>query len=169
MERWIASQEFDLGISALPASDTSIITEHVCNVPAVVVLHPDHPLASRSAISIADLKNERLILMTPETMMGQKVTDLFRNAGVAIHSKVLVSQIGMTCFLAASGSGVAIADAVIAKTFGHAIKMVPLMPRVEMSFGLLFSKSAVPTPTVNQLVTIIKDEMHAQFDEFELP
>ncbi len=169
MERWVASQKFDIGIGALPADHATIVTESICSVPAVVVLHPSHELASRREISIEDLANERLIMMTPETLIGRQITRLFDDAGVIMNSQLHVSQIGMSCYFVINGIGVAITDALIASAFGNSIKMVPLVPRLEMSIGLLYPEGVPPSPAIEHLARITREEVQSQVDQIRLP
>lgn len=158
LERWVASRKFDIGLGALPVHHSGIQTEKIYSVPVVAVLHPDHPLASRSSLRIEELANETFISMTPNTLLGQQVSNILDKAGVKPVSTIQASQALLCCSFVAEGQGIAITDAMIAMAFGSAVKMVPLAPEIRMDFGLLYPLGLARNAETRQLVEIIKSQ-----------
>jgi LysR family hydrogen peroxide-inducible transcriptional activator len=55
--------EIDLGILALPVAQEGLETRPLYNEPFTVALPNGHPLAAKSAIKVADLKGQTLLLL----------------------------------------------------------------------------------------------------------
>ncbi|MCI8367337.1 MAG: LysR family transcriptional regulator [Eggerthellaceae bacterium] len=83
----ISSGELDLLIDMLPARDgsmpDSIATRFLFSRPFVAVMEPDNPLAQKSSLTIADLKDSLLAqLIWDHTKAGwEKITELCRQNG----------------------------------------------------------------------------------------
>jgi len=158
LERWVASRKFDLGLGALPAYHSDILTEKIYSVPAVAVLHPNHVLASRSSLRVEELSGERFITMPPDTLLGQQVAGILSKAGVVPNSPIQASQALLCCNFVAQGLGVTITDAMISKAIGPSVKIIPLEPQVLMDFGLLYPLGVKRTKETQQFVEIIKSQ-----------
>jgi len=158
LERWVASRRFDLGLGALPVHHSGIQTEKIYSVPVVAVLHPKHPLASRKSLRIDELAGEHIITMTPNTLLGQQVSELFDQAGVKPASTIQASQAILCCDFVAQGQGIAITDAMIPMALGSTVSMVPLEPRVHMDFGLLYPLGVKQSSEARQLAKIIRSK-----------
>jgi DNA-binding transcriptional LysR family regulator len=158
MERWVASRKFDLGLGALPVHHSGIQTEKIYSVPVVAVLHPKHPLASRKSLRIDELAHERFITMTPNTLLGQQVSEMFDRASLKPASTIQVSQAILCCNFVAHGQGISITDAMIPVAFGSAVKMVPIEPRVHMDFGLLYPLGDRQSAEAKRLAEIIRSK-----------
>ncbi len=139
LERWVASRKFDIGLGALPAYHSAVQTEQIYSVPVVAVLHPEHKLASRSSLRVKELSQERLIMMPPNTLLGQQMVDILDSAGVIPNSTILASEALLCCRFVAQGLGVSITDAMLSKTFAPSVKIVPIRPQI---YGFWF---ALPT------------------------
>ncbi len=158
LERWVASRRFDFGLGALPVHHSGIQTEKIYSVPVVAVLHPDHPLASRKSLRLDELAHEHFVTMTPNTLLGQQVSEIFDQAGLKPKSTIQASQAILCCNFVAQGQGIAITDAMIPMAFGSAVKMVPIEPRVHMDFGLLYPLGIKQSAEAKQLAEIIRSK-----------
>jgi DNA-binding transcriptional LysR family regulator len=155
LERWIANNQFDLGLGALPAGHAAIEAVKICSVPPVVVLHPQHRLADRTRISIQELEEEQIVLMPRSTLIGRQTARLFEDAGVSPKSRVKVSQTLIACSFAANGTAVAVTDAMIPQNFGDQVKLVPLDTSFRIDFGLLFPRGVKRSREIEPLIDII--------------
>lgn len=162
LERWLASQQFDLGLGSLPAHHASVTTERICSIPAVAVLHPRHPLADRDSINLAELREERFIMMPSNTLIGSQVDRLLDEASVKPAKSIQVSTTLVCCNFAAEGLGVTITDGMLPKILGSAVKIVRLKPSVSLDFGLLYPRNFAHTKETQELVDLMK----AQADHF---
>jgi len=156
LERWVASRRFDLGLGALPVHHSGIQTEKIYSVPVVAVMHPDHPLTSRKSVRVEELADEKFITMTPNTLLGQQVTEILDQAGIKPRSSIQTSLALLCCNFVAQGLGIAITDAMVPMGFGSSVKMVPIEPQIHMDFGLLYPLGVKHSKEAKQLAEIIK-------------
>lgn len=162
LERWLASQQFDLGLGSLPAYHASVTTERICSIPAVAVLHPEHPLAGRKSITLEELRDERFIMMPSNSLIGSQVDRLLEEAGVKPAKYIQVSNTLVCCSFAAEGLGVTITDGMLPKVLGAAVKTVQIEPTASLDFGLLYPRNFSHTEETRTLVDLMK----AQADHF---
>lgn len=158
LENWVASRKYDIGLGALPAHHSGVQTEKIYSVPVVAVLHPEHPFASRTSLHVEELSDERFVSMAPDTLLGQQVATILDKAGVKPRSPIQSSQALLCCRFVAQDLGVAITDAMIPVAFGAEVRMVPIVPRVYMDFGLLYPLGVKHTNEVQRLIEIIKSQ-----------
>jgi LysR family hca operon transcriptional activator len=87
----------------MPTLDYKIVTHE----PIVVVMPSDHRLAARKAIAIQDIAAETFLGMSKTAPALQHViNDYLRRAGIEIHAKHEVDNLGMAISLVASTRGV---------------------------------------------------------------
>lgn len=156
LERWIASQQFDLGLGALPPHHASIASEKICAVPVVAVLHPSHRLANAKSIHLDELKEDRFILMPPTTLIGSQVSRIFANAGFQPKAKLHVSQTLTSCDFVAAGYGVAVTDAMIPSTFGKTVRMVRVEPGAMLDFGIMYPRETGRPEVLSPLIDLVR-------------
>ena len=156
LERWVATQQFDLGIGALPTRHTAIDSETICEVPPVVILPPDHPLASRKSLKPEELAKEPFIMMPSSSLIGRETLRIFDEAEIMPPSRVEVTQSVTCCDFVAQGAGIAIHDPMSPNLFGNRIRMVPLETSVRMRFGLIYPRGVKQSSEVKALSRIIK-------------
>ncbi|MEI7432419.1 MAG: LysR substrate-binding domain-containing protein, partial [Betaproteobacteria bacterium] len=77
LERWIASYQFDIGITALPTERKDVVSETICSSPIVVVMPSGHHLAKRETLCLQDLENERFILPPQNSVINKELRAMF--------------------------------------------------------------------------------------------
>jgi DNA-binding transcriptional LysR family regulator len=159
LELAVANQSFDLGIGALPLDNPGIESQPLLSLPAVVVLPPDHPLASRKSLGARDLAEETLVVLGPGTRLRHDVEAMFAADGLTIHPKIVVDSLEFACRLVAQGSGVAIADPLTPATLGAGrLAVVPWRPRTLFHVGVLRPALMPPSPSVERFVECLRRE-----------
>jgi len=76
--RRMADNTTDLGIMGRPPNDRDVIAEPFAPHPYVVVAAPDHPLARKTRLSIADLAHERFIVREEGSDTRATMAEVFR-------------------------------------------------------------------------------------------
>ena len=82
IERELIEGSMSLAIGYLPASSEKVETEPLCAVPLAVVSNRNHPLYKCSKISIKDLHDQDLVLLSREFPLRQLIDDAFSRHGV---------------------------------------------------------------------------------------
>jgi DNA-binding transcriptional LysR family regulator len=108
----LASGEVDLALVVEPVADPLVATTPLFDDPLVLAVAPDHPLASRRRVRVADLEGVSLVMFREGYDLRAVTLDACREAGVEPH---LVSQggemDGVLAFVAA-GLGAAVVPAI---------------------------------------------------------
>jgi len=104
----VADNSADLGIvSELPAID-GLSTLPFRHDDLVVVLKPDHPLASRSSIAFADLLDQQFVGLHAGSALHRLLTRAAAEADRTLNLRVQVTSFDAACAMVAAGLGVSI-------------------------------------------------------------
>lgn len=104
----VADNSADLGIvSELPAID-GLTTVPFRNDDLVLVLKPDHPLASRSSVAFADIANEPFVGLQASSSLHNLLTRAGAEAGSAPNLRIQVTSFDAACAMVAAGLGISI-------------------------------------------------------------
>lgn len=109
----------------------------------VCVLPPDHRLAERSSIALADLTSEAMILFRRDFPFGTMVVRACQQADVELTSVVDVTRADQAFALVRGGLGLAIVDE-FAAAEGDCVAR-PLVENLEITSTLVYSKFSPPT------------------------
>ena len=157
--KWLAGQEYDIGIGALPVRHPEIRTVPLLRVRALAILPRDHLLAGEPSITTDMLEDETIIRLMPGLLLRDQLDDMFHSAGITPASNIEVSSSQFACALAAQGAGVTIADEMVAALFRDRVKMVPIVPERWMTFGLLYSRRVEPAKAAIDFEKFLKDHV----------
>jgi len=78
---WVLTDRCDIAITSEPAGSSEINAVSLSTGTAVCLIHRDHVLAKKSAISAGDLHGQRLICLPPETRISRRLEALLEDAG----------------------------------------------------------------------------------------
>ncbi len=160
LERWIASNQFDIGISNLPTQHHDIDYEPICQAKMVAMVPTDHPLAQRSEVSMQDLAKETLILPSAGTAIREIIDTMFEEQTCSpLQIPIQVNQVLTACLFIKNGLGVTICDELISYTFLTTLKKVPITPYYTTTFGLLFPKDVKRSDQTHALAQHIRQQV----------
>lgn len=154
-EKWLAGQEYDIGIAALPVSHPDIQTMPLVRVRALAILPKNHPLADLDTVTADQLANDTVIRLTHGLLLRDQLDDTFNSAGVTPRKTHEVSASQLACALVAEGAGITIADEMVAQPFRDRVSAVPIEPERWMTFGLLLPKSQKPNEVTDRFKEIL--------------
>ncbi len=97
-----------------------MVSEPLFTEPLVVAVPPDHPLATRTALSLRELSDEPLILMKPGHGYRQIVIDALSHAGVAPRIVYESDEIETVQRLVEAGLGSSIVPMMVRRSPGPA-------------------------------------------------
>lgn len=158
LERGLLEQSFDLGFGSIPANHENISAKLICQVPAVVVVHPQHKLARRKSVTLGDLNADEIIMMPPTTLLGRTMRELLQAAKIDAISRLQASQTSSCCNLVANGFGVSISDTMIPHSVRETIKLLPLHPKHIFDFGILYLEDSNELKEAAGLIEVIREE-----------
>lgn len=134
---WVATQHFDIGLSAISVSDPAIRVESLARSELVCILPPNHRLKDKEIIAPEDLDNELFISLGIEHRY--KVDEVFEQAGV--NRKMLFdTQVShVACNVVLAGSGVSLVDPVTAIGYmKQGLIVKPFTASIGFNYNILF-------------------------------
>lgn len=132
----------DLGVAVNPYSLPTVITQPICTVRMVCVMHEDHPLSALSEISPVDLADQTLVSFGRDTVLGRQIETAFAKFGARRKINVEVRYCETACALARNRAGIAIVDQFVlngSATFSSLVTR-PFEPGIEAKACLLRPK-----------------------------
>jgi DNA-binding transcriptional LysR family regulator len=157
LEDWVASRQIDLAFGLLPVENPHIVEIPMIETEAVVVVRPDHRLASRKEVNRDELLGEPLILPSRQLLRSHI------DAGLREMQNYIIAETtsSLTCpVMAASGIGVAVCDPFSVSMFPiESVVTVRLRPTIPLSYGVLHSKTTVPDEIIENLVGFLKKSL----------
>lgn len=144
VERWMSGRQFDIGFAPLPISEPSLDVAPLATVPLVAVASRSSSLGGRRTVkplSAADLAEHPMIALTPDTLLQSQVDAIFSSAGIEPRVGMRVSSSLVACRIAATGVGFAITDLLSAHVVQSMVRIIPIEPGFDISFGRLSSRS----------------------------
>jgi DNA-binding transcriptional LysR family regulator len=142
---WIAGQQVDLGLAALPLEQPGVRSRPFASAAVVAVLPAGHKLARRRTIEAADLAREPYIALKPYTLLRSMADSLFARLGLAPDIRTETASGLSACQAVAQGLGFTIADPLVARSLGGAVAVRPLRPTLKLTYGFLFPAAHEPS------------------------
>jgi DNA-binding transcriptional LysR family regulator len=143
--QWVGTQFCDLGVVAYVSRDASgIQSTLISSSPAVCAFPANHPLAGKTVVGPADLRDEEFIALSLLDGTRVKVDQRFREAGVELRNSGLETPYEATvCAMVAGGVGVSVVSQVVARAYVHAgLDFRPFAPEIIFESHLLRPKHA---------------------------
>jgi DNA-binding transcriptional LysR family regulator len=136
----VARNEVDIG-TCQPSSGDSAVTARLMAVGTVICVMPkEHRLATKAAISPADLEDEEVITFPDSEPTGARVSEAFITAGIRLKRAVEVNQSYGACAFASQGLGIALVDSFIhAKGNFPTLAVRPFEPDIRIQTHMLVS------------------------------
>jgi DNA-binding transcriptional LysR family regulator len=137
----VATHQYDMGVVEMPVLQSSIDVDLIEGIEAVVVLPARHPLAEQASVSVRDLANERLVLLTHQSLQRHRIEDWFARRRVIPNVVVETPQSTMACALVAAGVGVTIVSRLAAASWAigsEALAVRRLKEPVTTDIALVF-------------------------------
>lgn len=108
LEPQLQSGAIDLAVVLLPVSSSEIATQLLFEEDMVLVIQPDHPLAGRHEIGMAELAKIPLLLPPTGSQTRVEIDTAARLAGVTLEAKAEIEGVRLTASLTFDGHGPAI-------------------------------------------------------------
>lgn len=156
----IAMRYVDCGFVKLPTDESDLEIEQIVSSGSVCVMHQDHPLAQKAAITPADIGQHPLILLGAGRHWRSQVDAAFAAYRMKPVVAIETHTHGSACALAARGNGMAILNELLVKPYLHPPLMIrPFEPLITHEYA--FAVSNVSRPS--RLTQEFKNEVVAYF------
>lgn len=140
LDNLIGMRSFDLAIASLPVTHELVEIENcpLFKLRLEAVLAKDHPLASSTKITGADLAGEDLVGLWPEQLWRQQLNDFMRASGESGKYSVETKSSLMAMQIAIDGGGTTVFDRLSARGLDLSnVVFRPLEPDRWIAFGYI--------------------------------
>src|SRR5262249_12313417 len=135
---WMSRGSADIGVVALPFSQTDMNQVAFAEAEVVAAMPPDHPLAGRKVVGLEDLAEARFIALRPSTLLRAQIDIAAAAAGVRINPAIEATSGVAACEFVARGLGVTLADPLVAGSFGESrIVTRRISVGLQLTYGFL--------------------------------
>jgi len=129
----------DVGIGAVPEGHREIVVQSTVEEPCCLVLPRRHKLKEHGSVRLADLAEEPMISMPPDSGLRRVLDTLAAAQGVALKHSVITSQFASLFDFVTQGLGVAIVPlSALPPAFERRVVTRPLRPAVKRRIGILY-------------------------------
>ncbi len=154
--QWIAGQQFDLGIAALPIDPAAVHSRPFARASVVAVLPPGHRLARKRRLRAEDLIGEPFIALKPYTLLRFQIDSLLAQLGLSLNIRAETGTGLSTCQMVAKGLGITLADPLIAATFPPGqIEVRDVQPGLTLTYGFLFPAKQEPSAVTRRFAEVV--------------
>lgn len=140
----VAEGRMDQAMVKLPVDDWRLRILPVVDVPLVVVMRADDPLAALDQVGPEQIGGRHLIRTSEGAPSWQAVTGAFRQSGRTPFSRISVEGVGPICRLVSEGEGLAVVNRLMAADYAEGLKlqMRIFTPETWESFAIIQNASA---------------------------
>jgi LysR family transcriptional regulator, hydrogen peroxide-inducible genes activator len=159
--------ELDLGILALPVElGGGLEARELYREPFTVALPDGHPLARRPSLRIADLEDERLLLLEDGHCLREQALEVCSRAGVTDSQDFRATSLETLRQMVATGAGLTLLPLLAARgAYGNArgVAIRPFVrPAPSRQVGAIWRRSTARRPAIEALCALIAANARAQ-------
>jgi LysR family transcriptional regulator, hydrogen peroxide-inducible genes activator len=151
--------ELDLGILALPVELAGLEARELYREPFSVALPEGHALARRTSVRVADLKDERLLLLEDGHCLRDQALEVCSRAGVSDSQDFRATSLETLRQMVATGAGVTLLPELAARNaYGNArgVAIRPFARPVPVRHvGAVWRRSTARRPAIEALCALI--------------
>jgi DNA-binding transcriptional LysR family regulator len=173
IELTLVEDETDALLDGLAAGDlqTAFIgvgpgQEHPANLdavlvarePAVLVVHPQHPLATRRSVPLSVLRHEPVVTLTRASRLRGVLESACREAGFAPRIVAETSDLNVMVQLVAEGLGVALMPRSGREDVTDVVAIPITRPAIDRRIILVWRQGATP-PAARAFITLAREQL----------
>ena len=134
----VRSGVVDFGIGPVPEGHREIVVRSVIEERCCLVIPHHHKLTDRKSVRLADLANESVISMPPDSGLRRTIDALAQAQGINLNHAIITSQITSLLDFVAQGLGVSIVPlSALPPASERRLAICTLRPPVKRRIGIL--------------------------------
>ncbi|WP_353646871.1 LysR substrate-binding domain-containing protein [Mesorhizobium sp. WSM2239] len=159
IEEWAASQQIDFGLAETPFKRSGFRTEIFSDAPYIAAVPRDHPLADRSRLRPADLREGPLIYWTPFVSARHLLDQAFQSSSVKIDAAYETTFSASAYEMVKQGIGIAIIDPYTAMAqLDDNVRLIPFAPAIPFNVALLRPEMRTANPAADALLELMAEK-----------
>lgn len=154
----VASGQADVGLTADEIDATHVDASVFMTPRAIVVMRPEHPLSTQSAVTVADLAEHDYVALSPDDTIQRRLDRICTDQGVELRVVVETQYSETVCNLAREGVGIGLANAVSFKASGFEARGLvarPFEPSISFRALLIHPQTAVRSKMADTFVSAL--------------
>jgi LysR family hydrogen peroxide-inducible transcriptional activator len=155
----------DLAVVNAPIDDPDLVLEPLYQEDLVLVVPPDHALAGRSKVRMADLEGHPLLLGPPGTAFRSDLDRAADSAGIVLTPKIELDGLRLIASLAFEGFGAAVVPSAAIPFWlvdSDAFRMVPIDDAGTREVSVARRRRGLPSAPARALQGAMVDVLRAQ-------
>jgi len=130
----------------------------VAREPAVLVVHPQHPLATRSSVPLSVLRHEPVVTLTQASRLRGILEAVCRQAGFTPRIVAETSDLNIVVQLVAEGVGVALMPRSGREDVTDVVAIPITRPTIDRRIILVWRRGTTP-PAARAFVTLAREQL----------
>lgn len=165
--------KLDAGILALPIHDDTLHAEFLFEEPFLLALPQDHPLASKSALKLSDLKEESLLLLEDGHCLRDHALEVCHMAGAGEKSGFRATSLETLRQMVGANVGITLLPVLSVKppvARNGSVRLIEFRGRApSRRIAMLWRKSSALAPFLKRLAQVFREVPQGLFDTHLLP
>jgi len=152
----------DFGVGAVPEGHRGFVVQSIIEEPCCLVLPRQHRLSAQKSVGLADLADEPMVSMPPDSGLRRVLDTLAQARGITLNHCVITSQFTSLFDFVALGLGVAIVPlSVLPPARRRRFEMRSLRPAVRRRVGILHLADRPPSTVAAEFLEIFRPMLMA--------
>lgn len=159
IEEWAAAQQIDFGLAETPFRRSGFRTEIFSDAPYIVAVPRDHPLADRSHLAPADLRQGPFISWTSFVSARHLIDQALQSSSVKVDAAYETTFSISAYEMVKHGIGIAIIDPYTAvEQLDDRVRLIPFAPKIPFNVALLRPESRAANPAADALLELMAEK-----------
>lgn len=156
----ITAREVEIGVISFKPNDDSLKSISISTDELVLIVAPQHPLASRKSVSVKDLGGEIFIAHNADSPYRQKVIETFERNSTTLNIAVELPSLEAIKRLVETGIGVALVPKLSAKieiANGQLAGLSVAEMKLERKLNIVYRRNSVLSHAAQAFLKIAKE------------
>ncbi len=151
---------FDLVVSTMAIATPELDATVLHRGHAVCVMHPQHPLATRSALHVRDLQGQLLLTLNTDDNIFLQLQHTMQAHGIEAGSTIETTYSSTICCLAAQGLGLGVVNPYVASVFARELRILPLHPPCAVEVVLALPPQYAPSERADCFIELLRTQFN---------
>jgi LysR family hydrogen peroxide-inducible transcriptional activator len=149
--------EIDFALASQPIQDERLEVKELFSEELLLALPPDHPLTSKTSVAVADLEDERLIVMKEDHCLGDQVLGFCDRRNVKSKISFRSAQLETIQALVSSGLGISLIPKMATRSRRDDLPEYRSLnsPRPERKIVAVWPKQRPPSRAATEFLKIV--------------
>lgn len=157
----IVTGELDLGIVAYPTGKHNVVSIPFITDTIVLICAPHHPLAKRKSVRLADLVNQRFVLLPESVPTGKAIRHALRRRGIQLQVQMEYDNFELIKRTVEMGLGLSlvprqVAESEVKNKKLRSLKIVDFP--FERPMAMIYRKGRIVSTPMRALMSILNEQ-----------